>query len=59
MNLDDAEKQDLLVWLKEDYYETYRQAMNGNLLANHQQPEAVGIAYTAMHGVGANMAKHC
>ncbi|KJY89517.1 phosphoglucomutase [Vibrio neptunius] len=58
MNLDDAEKHDLLVWLKEDYYETYRQTMNGNpLLANHQQPEAVGVAYTAMHGVGANMAE--
>ncbi len=58
MNLDDAEKHDLLVWLKEDYYETYRQTMNGNpLLANHQQPEAVGVAYTAMHGVGADMAE--
>ncbi|MCG9677673.1 phospho-sugar mutase [Vibrio sp. Isolate24] len=58
MNLDDAEKHDLLVWLKEDYYETYRQTMNDNpLLANHQQPEAVGIAYTAMHGVGADMAE--
>ncbi|AXN33568.1 phospho-sugar mutase [Vibrio coralliilyticus] len=58
MNLDDAEKHDLLVWLREDYYETYRQTMNDNpLLANHQQPEAVGVAYTAMHGVGADMAE--
>jgi len=58
MSLDDAEKHDLLVWLKEDYYQTYRSTMNGNaLLGNHQQPEAVGVAYTAMHGVGANMAE--
>ncbi|MFB9216486.1 phospho-sugar mutase [Vibrio sinaloensis] len=58
MNLDDAEKHDLLIWLNDDYYQTYRQAMNNNpLLANHNQPEQVGIAYTAMHGVGANMAE--
>tara|TARA_Y100001956_G_C4129066_1_gene192339 strand:+ start:1586 stop:3289 length:1704 start_codon:yes stop_codon:yes gene_type:complete len=58
MNLDDAEKHGLLEWLKEDYYETYRQTMNSNtLLANHQDPDAVGIAYTAMHGVGAHMAE--
>ncbi|KOO13867.1 phosphoglucomutase [Vibrio xuii] len=58
MALDDAEKHDLLVWLKDDYYQTYRQAMNSNaLLTNHTQPESIGIAYTAMHGVGANMAE--
>lgn len=58
MNLDDAEKHDLLIWLNDDYYQTYRQTMNNNpLLANHNQPEQVGIAYTAMHGVGANMAE--
>ncbi|MFM2587296.1 phospho-sugar mutase [Vibrio sp. TBV020] len=58
MALDDAEKHDLLVWLKDDYYQTYRQAMNDNsLLTNHTQPESIGIAYTAMHGVGADMAE--
>lgn len=58
MALDDAEKHDLLVWLKEDYYQTYRQTMNSNaLLTNHTQPESIGIAYTAMHGVGADMAE--
>lgn len=58
MNLDDAEKHDLLIWLKDDYYQTYRQTMNSNaLLANHQNPSDVGVAYTAMHGVGANMAE--
>lgn len=58
MALDDAEKHGLLVWLKEDYYETYRQTMNNNpLLANHTAPNDIAIAYTAMHGVGANMAQ--
>ncbi|MDC5705958.1 phospho-sugar mutase [Vibrio europaeus] len=58
MALDDAEKHGLLVWLKEDYYETYRPTMNNNpLLANHTAPNDVAIAYTAMHGVGANMAQ--
>ncbi|WP_100751633.1 phospho-sugar mutase [Vibrio salilacus] len=58
MSLDVAQKQALLVWLKEDYYQTYRQAINENpLLNNHNQPEDVSIAYTAMHGVGAVMAE--
>ncbi|CAK4075306.1 phospho-sugar mutase [Vibrio sp. 16] len=58
MSLDDAQAHQLLVWLKEEYYQTYRQTMNSNaLLSNHNAPEAVGIAYTAMHGVGAEMAE--
>jgi len=58
MSLDDAEKHGLLVWLKDDYYQTYRSTMNTNpLLANHTAPESVGVAYTAMHGVGAEMAE--
>lgn len=58
MSLDDAQAHQRLVWLKEDYYQTYRQTMNSNaLLSNHNAPEAVGIAYTAMHGVGAEMAE--
>ncbi len=58
MSLDDAEKHGLLVWLKDDYYQTYRSTMNTNpLLANHTAPESIGVAYTAMHGVGAEMAE--
>ncbi|UPQ89547.1 phospho-sugar mutase [Vibrio sinaloensis] len=58
MSLADAEKQGLLTWLQEDYYQTYRQAMNHNpLLQKRHQPEQVAIAYTAMHGVGAVMAE--
>lgn len=58
MPLDQAEAQGLLVWLTDDYYQTYRQVMNNNeLLANHTKPDAIGLAYTAMHGVGADMAE--
>lgn len=58
MSLDDAEKHGLLAWLKDDYYQTYRSTMNTNpLLANHTAPESIGVAYTAMHGVGAEMAE--
>ncbi len=58
MSLDDAEKHGLLVWLKDDYYQSYRSTMNTNpLLANHTAPESIGVAYTAMHGVGAEMAE--
>lgn len=58
MNLDDAHKHGLLTWLEDDYYQTYRHTMNHTpLLANHTSPESVGIAYTAMHGVGAEMAE--
>lgn len=58
MNLDDAHKHGLLTWLEEDYYQTYRHTINHTqLLANHTSPESVGIAYTAMHGVGAEMAE--
>ncbi len=58
MALDDAKKHGLLVWLKEEYYQTYRQTMNENpLLNNDTCPNGITIAYTAMHGVGANMAQ--
>jgi len=58
MSLADAEKQGLLTWLQEDYYQVYRQTMNNNpLLQKRHQPEQVAIAYTAMHGVGAVMAE--
>ncbi len=57
-SLAQAEKDQKLVWLTDDYYQTYRQAISGNpLLQNHHQPNAIRIAYTAMHGVGAQMAE--
>lgn len=58
MTLSDAEQNGLLEWLQDDYYQTYRKTMNANpLLGNHTQPESISIAYTAMHGVGADMAE--
>ncbi|MCG9725247.1 phospho-sugar mutase [Vibrio brasiliensis] len=58
MSLSDAETNGLLEWLKDDYYQTYRQTMNDNpLLNNHTQPNSIAVAYTAMHGVGAEMAE--
>ncbi|MCG3760743.1 phospho-sugar mutase [Vibrio cincinnatiensis] len=57
-DLQAAEQQGLLVWLKENYYQTYRQTINANpLLQNHTHPESITLAYTAMHGVGAEMAE--
>lgn len=54
----EAERQGLLVWLRDDYYQTYRAAINSNpLLSHHTAPSSISIAYTAMHGVGANMAE--
>lgn len=53
-----AEQDALLLWLTEEYYQTYRQAVNHNpALISPTKPEPISIAYTAMHGVGANMAK--
>lgn len=58
MTLSDAEQNGLLEWLQDEYYQTYRKTMNANpLLGNHTQPESISIAYTAMHGVGADMAE--
>ncbi|WIG70442.1 phospho-sugar mutase [Photobacterium damselae] len=53
-----AEQQGLLIWLDDEYYQDYRAAQNHNpLLQNHTKPEGIAIAYTAMHGVGAEMAE--
>ncbi|MGF1759188.1 phospho-sugar mutase [Photobacterium sagamiensis] len=58
MDLEQAQQQGLLVWLDDDFYQTYRKTMNTNaLLSNHTQPDGISLAYTAMHGVGANMAE--
>ncbi|OLQ94196.1 phosphoglucomutase [Vibrio ponticus] len=56
--VEEAVALDRLVWLKDEYYQAYRDAMNGNpLLKNHHNPDGIAIAYTAMHGVGARMAE--
>lgn len=58
MSVEDAEHQGLLTWLNGDFYTEYRKTLNNSaILSNHQQPEAVSLAYTAMHGVGADMAE--
>ncbi|EIZ9929673.1 phospho-sugar mutase [Vibrio parahaemolyticus] len=57
MSLDDAKQQGLLVWLEDDYYQTYRKTMNENALLTPDNNTDISIAYTAMHGVGAEMAE--
>ncbi|USD43693.1 phospho-sugar mutase [Vibrio sp. SCSIO 43135] len=58
MPLESAEANGLLEWLTDDYYQAYRQANNQNpLLQNDADPSKMIIAYTAMHGVGADMAE--
>ncbi|MCG6227713.1 phospho-sugar mutase [Vibrio furnissii] len=58
MALDDAHQVGLLEWLDDAYYQTYRKTIDSSpLLNNHTNPQAVTIAYTAMHGVGADMAE--
>lgn len=54
----DAIKQGKLIWLQDDYYQIYRRSlMHAKVLQNHTAPESVSLAYTAMHGVGADMAE--
>lgn len=57
LSLSEAEKHGLLVWLKDDYYQTYRQTMNTHPLLKTEHAVDISIAYTAMHGVGAEMAE--
>ncbi|MFY2506879.1 phospho-sugar mutase [Vibrio pectenicida] len=58
MTLEQAEKETLLIWLNDDYYQSYRQVVSQTPVLNFRhQPEPLSIAYTAMHGVGAKMAK--
>ncbi|MGR5142483.1 phospho-sugar mutase [Photobacterium sp. DNB23_23_1] len=57
-SIDDAEREGLLVWLNGDFYTEYRKALNNSaLLSNHNEPETMSLAYTAMHGVGAELAE--
>lgn len=54
----DAEAKHLLQWLKADYYQAYRDALNDSALLNHHSnPKGISLSYSAMHGVGANMAE--
>ncbi|GHY06472.1 phosphomannomutase, putative [Vibrio cholerae] len=56
--LEQAEQQGLLYWLRDEYYQTYRKTIGASpLLQHHTKPQALSLAYTAMHGVGANMAE--
>ncbi|WP_286340125.1 phospho-sugar mutase [Ferrimonas sp. YFM] len=58
MTLDEAKENGLLTLLDTPFYEAYRQALgNSALLSNHTSPGAISLAYTAMHGVGAEMAE--
>ncbi|CAM2925566.1 phospho-sugar mutase [Vibrio mytili] len=57
MSLDDAKLHGLLVWLNDDYYQTYRDTINASSLLNADNNTDISIAYTAMHGVGAEMAE--
>ncbi|MFQ6370451.1 phospho-sugar mutase [Shewanella sp. YIC-542] len=68
MSLTDAQQQGLLQWLDEDFHQHYRKAVQNSPLlqasfVNASSPTApsnaaaLKIAYSAMHGVGAPMAK--
>lgn len=55
---DDAVKQGKLILLQDDFYQSYRHGVQqAEVLQNHTAPEKVSLAYTAMHGVGAEMAE--
>ncbi|GAM71176.1 phosphomannomutase [Vibrio sp. JCM 19236] len=57
MPLDEAQQKGLLVWLEDEYYQTYRKTMNENPLLIPDGNTDISIVYTAMHGVGAEMAE--
>ncbi len=57
ISLEQASEQGLLEWLEENYYQSYRNAINGNPLLKSNNHTDISIAYTAMHGVGAEMAE--
>ncbi|MGI2259868.1 phospho-sugar mutase [Shewanella sp. GXUN23E] len=58
MDLSEATKAGLLVWLQEDYFQTYRRAVTSAAELNNVGKLAdISLSYTAMHGVGAEMAE--
>lgn len=55
---EDAIASGKLVILDDDFYEAYRRGIKqASTLQNHTAPEQISLAYTAMHGVGAEMAE--
>ncbi|MGF1687108.1 phospho-sugar mutase [Photobacterium japonica] len=58
LSLSQIEPLGLLSLLGGAFYAQYRHAVNSSpFLSNHTAPEKVSIAYTAMHGVGADLAE--
>ncbi|MCG9696200.1 phospho-sugar mutase [Shewanella sp. Isolate11] len=58
MDHDEASAAGLLTLLGDEFYQAYRQGIQqAEALQNHQNPQQVSLAYTAMHGVGAEMAE--
>ncbi|WP_350433205.1 phospho-sugar mutase [Shewanella sp. H8] len=58
LDLDDAISQQKLTWLQDDFYQTYRQGVfDAKELQQRSGQDNVSLAYTAMHGVGADMAE--
>jgi len=56
--LDKAIAVNSLIMLEADFYEAYREGVRtADTLQNHTRPELVSLSYTAMHGVGAEMAE--
>jgi phosphomannomutase len=56
--LADAIKQQTLIWLQDDFYQAYRQGIfDAKELQHRNGQDKVSLAYTAMHGVGADMAE--
>jgi phosphomannomutase len=56
--LDDAIAQQKLMWLQDDFYQAYRQGIfDAKELQYRSGQDKVSLAYTAMHGVGADMAE--
>ncbi|MGL5360591.1 MAG: phospho-sugar mutase, partial [Shewanella sp.] len=55
---EDGIRQGLLQMLEDEFYQTYRRAvLQADVLKQHTAPHKVSLAYTAMHGVGADMAE--
>lgn len=57
ISLEEAHKKGLLVWLEDEYYQTYRKTINESPLLSPDGNTDISIVYTAMHGVGAEMAE--
>lgn len=52
-----AEQRELLHWLNDSFFDAYANTVADSPLLQTDAPTDIGIAYTAMHGVGAKMAK--